>query len=66
MRHFDDVGNLLHVLGCLSGSNFFSRDTLCSEHGVTKIQLNPVIHAAKIKIGSNRGEVGHISAERVG
>ena len=47
LRHFDDVGSLLHVLGCLLESIFFSRKTLFSEHGVAKIQLNSTLHASK-------------------
>ena len=44
---YDDVWSLLHVLGCLLGSIFFTRKTLFSEHCISKIQLNYIIHASK-------------------
>ena len=62
LRHFDDVGSLLNVLGCLLGS-IFLRKPLFSEHGIAKIHLNSIIHATKrAQIG---GELGRISAKKV-
>ena len=37
LRHFDDVGSLLHVLGCIWDQFFSPRETLFSEHGIAKI-----------------------------
>ena len=44
----DGVGSLLDDLGNLLGSNFFSRKSRFSEHGVAKTQLNSTIHASKM------------------
>ena len=62
-RHFDDVGSILHVLGCLLGSIFFLEENAVFEAWYN--QNTAKFHHTCHKMGSNRGVIGPILAEKV-
>ena len=62
-RQFDDVGSLLHVLGCLLGSIFFLEKN--AVFGAWYNQNTAKFHHTCQKMGSNLGVIGPILAEKV-
>ena len=65
LRQFDDVGSLLHVLGCLLGSIIFPEEN--AVFGAWYNQNAAKLHHTCHKMGSNRGENENdrISAEKL-
>ena len=58
LRQVDDVGSLLHVLGCLLGSIFFLEENAVL--GAWYNQNTAKFHHTCHKMGSNRGVIGPI------